>query len=117
MAAAAGETVVLCESESSCDALHGVYATTWAGGAGSPPVETLTRVLTGVDVVIVPDHDDAGLACLERLVLALPHARVLLGRAREDAKDLYTRLGHDRFVEEVESARHPDGQQGDRAGA
>jgi hypothetical protein len=111
VAAAAGETVVLCESESSCDALHGVYATTWAGGAGSPPLDTLARVLTGVDVVIVPDHDDAGLACLERLVLALPHARVLLGRAGEDAKDLYTRLGHDRFVEELESARRADAQQ------
>lgn len=104
MAAAAGETVVLCESESSCDALHGIYATTWAGGAGSPPLETLARVLDGVDVVIVPDHDEAGLACLDRLGAVLPQARVLVGEPGEDAKDLYERLGAERFLSELQSA-------------
>ena len=104
MAAAADETVVLCESESSCDALHGIYATTWAGGAGSPPLPTLTRVLASVDVVIVPDNDEAGLACLERLTVALPHARVLVGRLGEDARDLYGRVGLDRFLAEMAAA-------------
>lgn len=105
MAAAAGEPVVLCESESSCDALHGVYATTWAGGASSPPLPTLARVLEGVDVVIVPDHDDAGLACLERLTTVLPRARVLVGEPGEDARDLYNRVGLDRFVAGMAAAR------------
>ncbi|MDD7965502.1 hypothetical protein [Actinomycetospora lemnae] len=115
MAAAAGESVVLCESESSCDALHGVYATTWAGGAGSPPIETLTRVLEGTDVVIVPDHDDPGLACLDRLVAALPHARVLVGEPGEDAMDLYGRVGLDCFLEQLASARtaEPRGERQD----
>jgi hypothetical protein len=101
MAAAAGETIVLCESESSCDALHGIYATTWAGGAASPPLHTLAAVLGDADVVIVPDHDNAGLACLERLVVAMPRARVLLGERGEDARDLYSRVGHDQFVKEL----------------
>jgi len=105
MAAAAGETVVLCESESSCDALHGIYATTWAGGAGSPPLQTLARVLEGVDVVIVPDNDDAGLACLGRLTTVLAHARVLVGEPGEDARDLYDRLGLDRFVVNLAASR------------
>ena len=95
---------MLCESESSCDALHGLYATTWAGGAASPPLETLRRVLGDVDVVIVPDHDNAGLACLKRLTETLPHARALLGRPGEDAKDLYLRLGHEAFAAELASA-------------
>ncbi|MDT7745998.1 MAG: hypothetical protein QOE59_5076 [Actinomycetota bacterium] len=72
MAAAAGETVILCESEPSCDALRGHYATTWAGGAGSP-TEQLASV-GAVDVVVIPDHDDAGLACLERITDVLPGA-------------------------------------------
>jgi hypothetical protein len=105
MAAAAGETVVLCESESSCDALHGIYATTWAGGAASPPLEALARVLASVDVVIAPDHDEAGLACLARLLEVLQEARVLLGRPGEDARDLYVRLGAERFLSELRAAR------------
>lgn len=107
MADAAGEVVVLCESESSCDALHGVYATTWAGGAANPPLDTITEVLGDgdVDVVIVPDHDNAGLACLARLTSVLPRARTLLGRPGEDARDLYRRLGFDAFTAEVRSVR------------
>lgn len=108
IAAAAGETVVLCESESSCDALRGVYATTWAGGAASPPLETLARALEGIDVVIVPDHDDAGLACLDRLLSALPHARVLLGHTGEDARDLFVRVGPDEFTGLLASAAHAE---------
>lgn len=114
MAAAAGETVVLCESESSCGALHGVYATTWAGGAGSPPLGTLARVLAGVDVVIVPDHDDAGLTCLGRLLEVLPEARVMVGQPGEDAKDLYLRLGPERFLAELRTA-HRGGREGGTA--
>ncbi|MDD7942513.1 hypothetical protein PHK61_29280 [Actinomycetospora lutea] len=104
IAAAAGETVVLCESESSCDALRGLYVTTWAGGAGSPPLEILARVLAGVDVVIVPDNDEAGLACLDRLLEVLPEARVLLGLRGDDTRDVYARLGFDRFIGELHAA-------------
>jgi hypothetical protein len=104
MAAAAGETVVLCESESSCDVLRGVYATTWAGGASSVPVDVLTGTLGDVDVVIVPDHDEAGLACLERLLRALPRARVLIGDVGEDARDLYQRVGAPAFAVLLDAA-------------
>lgn len=104
MAAAAGETVILCESESSCDALYGWYATTWAGGAASPPLEHLAQVLRGVDVVVIPDHDDAGLACLQRITGALPDARVLLGGPGEDAKDLHRRVGPSAFADLVQAA-------------
>ena len=108
IAAAAGETVVLCESESSCDALRGVYATTWAGGASSIPAATLVRALSGVDLVVVPDHDAAGLACLHRLAVLLPHARVLLGAPGEDARDLYRRVGLAGFTELLRTAHATD---------
>lgn len=104
MAAAAGEVVVLCESESSCDALRGVYATTWAGGSANPPGAVLAAVLGAADVVVIPDHDTAGLACLARLLETLPHARVLIGEPGEDARDLYTRLGAAAFAARLDTA-------------
>lgn len=91
----AGETVVLVESESSVDALikAGLYATTWAGGAGSPPLGLLAAELGAAAVLIVPDNDAAGRACAERLTVALPSARVQLGEPGEDARDVLARCG------------------------
>lgn len=97
MAIGARELVVLAESESSVDALcaAGIYATTWAGGASSPPLERLTADLGGAytDVLLVPDNDDAGIACAQRIVRALPGARVQLGEPGEDARDVLARRG------------------------
>lgn len=103
-AVALGELVLVVESESSVDALRGWYATTWAGGAGSPHVGALRRVLADHDrVLIVPDNDAAGLACLAELQRALPLAHVLVPDLDdEDARDLYRRLGPDAFRTLVE---------------
>lgn len=89
-----GEWVVLCESESSVDALYGIgmYATTWAGGASSPNLPRLTSVLTGARVLLVPDHDTAGLQCAavlrRELAPAVAEWRELLGMPGDDARDL-----------------------------
>lgn len=90
MAVAAGETVFLVESETSVDAFtgRGIYATTWAGGASSPPVERIAGILAAADVVIVPDNDPAGVACADLLRAALPAARILLPPEGCDARDL-----------------------------
>lgn len=91
------EIVVLCESESSVDSLfdHGIYATTWAGGASQPKLHRLTQVLRGMRVLWVPDNDQAGLKCSDQLERALkPHVRewrILIGNEGEDAKDLVKR--------------------------
>lgn len=109
MAVAAGEPVLLAESESSVDALRkaGHYATTWAGGAGSPNVARLREVLFVQDedggtscyphLVVIPDVDDAGIECLRKLHTAglVPH--LLNGERGEDAKDLLHRVGPDAF--------------------
>lgn len=102
-AVALGETVLLVESESSADALPGWYVTTWAGGAGSPPLERITELLADhPDVVIIADADAAGRSCAGRLSEALPRAAVLISeREGEDARDLYARLGADGFTERV----------------
>ena len=65
MGMAAGETIVVVESESSVDALirAGIYATTWAGGATSPNLGRLTDVLGGAHVLVVPDNDQVGRNC------------------------------------------------------
>jgi hypothetical protein len=99
MAVATGERIVLVESESSVDALvkASIYATTWPGGASSPPLERLRAELAAADVLLVPDHDDAGLACAARIRAALPNARVVLPDPGEDARDLLNRLGPARF--------------------
>jgi hypothetical protein len=103
---AAGEPVLLVESESSVDALRGWYATTWAGGAGSPALKTLQRVLGGYEhLLVIPDHDTAGLQCLEilrRHGLA-PHVLVP-DREGEDPRDLLERLGPRAFAERITAA-------------
>lgn len=103
---ASGETILLVESESSVDALRGWYATTWAGGAASPPLLTIRRVLYGHrPVVIIPDHDEAGLACGRNLAAALPAAVVMVSDAPgEDARDLYDRVGREEFAKRVREA-------------
>ncbi|WP_127524599.1 AAA family ATPase [Mesorhizobium sp. Z1-4] len=60
-ASAAGERVFLCEGEKDVETLRawGLTATTNAGGAKYWD-ETFDRDLTGADVVILPDNDDAG---------------------------------------------------------
>ena len=102
-AVALGETVLLVESESSADALPGWYATTWAGGAGAPPLRRLAELLGDhPHVVIIGDADDAGRACTARLAEALPRATVLISECEgEDARDLHSRLGPEGFAERV----------------
>ncbi|MFC7550049.1 hypothetical protein [Plantactinospora sp. GCM10030261] len=105
MALAAGEPVLLVESESSVDALRGWYATTWAGGAASVNVDRLARVLAGhPSLVVIPDHDPAGLACLARLRSAGLARHVLMPAPGHDARDLYHGLGRDRFADAVRRA-------------
>lgn len=108
MAVAAEEVVVLCESESSVDALvkAGIYATCWPGGAGDPPVDEIRLELgTHRRTVFIPDHDDAGLACAERVIAsgALAAGTVLLGEKGEDARDMLARLGSTAFRKAVEA--------------
>ena len=95
MAIAMEETVLLVESESSVDALAkaGLYATCWAGGAGSCPLNLLQRELADADVVLIPDHDEAGLKVAAQIHQVLPSARQVLGEPGEDARDLLQRLG------------------------
>ena len=91
------EIVVLCESESSVDALFniGIYVTTWAGGASQPKVSRLKSVLGGMRVLWVPDNDPAGLKCSRTLEAELkPVVRqwsTLMGEEGEDARDLVKR--------------------------
>ena len=82
---------------------------TWVG-SGSP-VEFVARqgldlpddgTRTSGDRVAFSVAD--GPEASDRLVAALPHARVLVGEPGEDAKDLYDRVGLDRFLEQLASA-------------
>jgi hypothetical protein len=102
---ALGELVLLVESESSVDALRGWYATTWAGSATVVPVGRLYYVLGGYDrLVVIPDNDDAGLRCLDRLA-RFGLARYVLWPAKgEDARDLYRRLDTAAFRAVVDGA-------------
>lgn len=105
----AGEPVLLVESESSVDALcrAGWYATTWAGGAGSPNLARLRDVLfvenesggrgAYPQLVVVPDYDAPGLECLDKLNDAGLLAHLLHGDPGEDAKDMLLRVGRDTF--------------------
>jgi hypothetical protein len=105
MAVAAGEPVLVVESESSVDALPGWYATTWAGGAGHVNLDRLCRVLGGHrGVVLVPDFDRAGLAAARRMLTAGLGPGVLVGVPGEDGRDLWRRLGRERFAEAVDRA-------------
>lgn len=104
-AVAAGEPVVLVESESSVDALRGLYATTWAGGARAVPVERIGAALGGyARLVVVPDNDRPGLHALARLRRAGLAPGVLVGRPGEDARDVLARLGPEAFRGAVDRA-------------
>jgi len=91
------EIVVLCESESSVDALFniGIYATTWAGGASQPKLSRLKKVLNDMRVLWVPDNDPAGLRCSATIEHELKPVvrqwKTLIGTEGEDAKDLVKR--------------------------
>jgi DNA primase len=102
MGLAAGWTIVLCESESSVDAIQdaGVFATTWAGGASSPPVDRLRRDLAGATVVWIPDNDEAGQRCSVQVVAALDPVcslRTIMPAQGQDARDLLVLLGGETF--------------------
>lgn len=96
----AGEPIFLVESESSVDAMRGLYATTWAGGASSPPLSLLRYWFLNYDrLIIVPDHDEAGQKCGRVLHNALPRAVIRMSDIEgEDAKDIYQRLGQEQFL-------------------
>jgi hypothetical protein len=95
MAIAMDELIVLVESESSVDALnhHGLYATTWAGGAGSVPIGTVQNVLKDARVLFVPDHDDAGRKSWAKVNQALSKVPTKVGLPGEDARDVLRRIG------------------------
>ncbi len=107
VAVAAGDRVVVCESESSVDALvsSGIYATTWAGGASSPNLIRLAAVLRGADIVLVPDHDEPGLICGEQILTALRRVvrqiMTLLSAPGEDARSLLIECGPSPFTRET----------------
>ena len=103
MGLAAGEPILLVESESSVDALTSWYATTWPGGASSPPLVVLHRVLGDhTPVVVIADADEAGRACARRIRGALPHTHVIESTCDgEDARDLLRRLGRAAFAAEI----------------
>lgn len=105
-AVAVGDAVLVVESESSVDALRAWYATTWPGGAGAVNLVRLGSVLGGHPrVVLVPDHDAAGLRAADRISRALhPTPATVLPAPGEDARDLYARLGPDWFRQAVASS-------------
>lgn len=115
----AGEIVLVVESESSVDALNraGWYATTWAGGAGTPPLERIAELLADHPrTVIIGDADAAGRRCAARLATALPLAgRVFSDRETEDPRDLLTRLGRHGFAELVTTTLTGPAAAADRA--
>jgi len=98
MAKAAGEVVVLCESESSVDAFMsaGIYATTWAGGSSNPPVMKLQKGLAGAVVVWIPDNDPAGMRCsavIQDALSAVCSLHMIIPEVGEDARNLLARVG------------------------
>jgi hypothetical protein len=90
--AATGDTLYLVESESSVDALNksGHYATTWAGGASTPPLAKLAAALDDApDVRVIADHDEPGIRCAHAILAAVPHATGWLPpRAGHDVRDV-----------------------------
>jgi hypothetical protein len=105
MAVAVDEPVLLVESESSVDALAGWYATTWAGGASSVQIDRLTSVLGNHPyLLVIPDNDAPRLACLDQLRAAGLAPQVVVPAPGEDARDLYQRIGPDRFAALVSTA-------------
>ncbi len=93
------EVIILCESESSVDALMraGLYATTWAGGSANPQMKHLTRVLSGAQVVLIPDNDPPGEKCRDAILAELgAHADIKVltpPEADMDARDLLNAVG------------------------
>ena len=91
------EVIVLCESESSVDAMtgRGIYSTTWAGGASAVKTMQLVSVLKDKRVLWVPDNDSAGHKCSllieEVLKPEVSSWHVLIGNEGEDARDLLNR--------------------------
>jgi hypothetical protein len=118
------EPIVLCESESSVDALlyAGIYATTWAGGASNPNIERLQRTLVGMSVVWIPDNDYAGRRASDAIVAGLQEPCALFviwPEEGHDARDLLRLHGSDnlrRWIHDVADgvtnkrfgARHPE---------
>jgi len=110
-AVALDEPVVLVESESSVDALRGIYATTWAGSAATIPTARLARLLGNYRrLVHVPDHDPAGRRAYQRLVAAGLNPAVLWPANGQDARDLYTQLGPAAFTHAVDQALNRERQ-------
>jgi len=103
-AVGAGEPLVVCESESSVDALcsGGIYATTWAGGAACPNLARLAEKLINARVLLVPDNDPAGLECADRIRAALTgvaaQLRTVVGQPGRDARDLLRECGPSAFT-------------------
>jgi len=112
LAVAVNEPVLIVESESSCDALAGWCATTWAGGARAVNTAALRRQLHGFrHQILVPDRDPAGMACAHTMLTAGLGPAVLVGQPGEDARDLHRRLGPASFqdlVEHVQRLSHRD---------
>jgi len=114
MAVAAGEVVIVVESESSVDALThaGAYATTWAGGASTPQLHRLVEVLADSSVLVVPDRDPAGLRCGEQVADALRASGAQVGvllpdEEGDDARDLLNRHGLTVFTRFAHSTQGP----------
>lgn len=113
LAVAINEPVLVAESESSCDALRGWCATTWAGGARAVNTTALRRQLHGYrHQILLPDRDPAGLTCAHTMLAAGLGPAVLIGEPGEDARDLHRRLGPARFQDLIEhvlriSYHHP----------
>jgi hypothetical protein len=105
-ARALDEPIVLCESESSVDALidAGIYATTWAGGAATPQFSALRASLTGSRVAWIPDNDPAGLKCSKAVVEALQEIcqlAVIVPDSGQDARDLLTSTSPERLRDRI----------------
>ncbi|MDQ7910243.1 hypothetical protein RB614_37695 [Phytohabitans sp. ZYX-F-186] len=96
------EPVLVTESESSVDSLKGWFGVTWAGSAWTVQTGRLSRILGGYpNVIVIPDHDQAGLAALAQLERAGLARHILMPEPGEDARDLLKRLGHHRFADAV----------------
>jgi hypothetical protein len=115
------QRVLVVESESTVDSLHAWNAklwanrepdeltswcaTTWAGGAHAVNTDRLASILGNhPHTVLMPDFDQPGLACLRTMLAAGLGPAVLLGQPEEDARDLYRRLGPQRFARAVDHA-------------
>ena len=110
MGASARDPVVVCESESSVDAMlkAGIYATTWAGGAASPQLHTLKEALAGARVVLIPDNDPPGRKCGEAIADALRGVcdlATIIPDPGQDARDLLATSEPHLFLKVLEGAR------------